>query len=160
MKLTNIKAITAGLAFAGLTALSIVPVHAEGRMCKEHAMHHGKITAEEMHKMMEKRMQHLHDKLSLSAPQEPSWKEFKDGMKPPGDDKLPDFDAIEKLPAPDRMARKLEMMKEHQTFMESRIPVVKKFYDGLNPEQRKAFDAEFMHFGPSHHMHHEKPAHA
>jgi len=123
-------------------------------------MHHGKITAEEMHKMMDKRMQRLHDKLSLAAAQEPSWKEFKEGMKPPGEDKLPDFDAIEKLPAPDRMARKLEMMKEHQAFMESRVPLVKKFYDGLNPEQRKAFDADFMHFGSPHHMHHQQPPRA
>ena len=151
------KRLFRALAFGLLccTGLTVAAVEHSGKRC-DHEMqqgHDGPMTAEKMREMMEHRMQRLHDHLALTAPQEPAWTEFHTQMKPADEAPLPDFEALEKLPAPERMTRKLALMKTHQTWMESRIPVVTAFYQQLTAAQQKTFDSEFMHFGHAHHPH-------
>ena len=145
-------ACASGLAFAANNE-SEMP---HGKRCDEamHQGHHGAMTPEKMHAMMEHRMQRLHDQLALTAAQEPAWTEFHTQMKPADEMPRPNIEAIEKLPAPERMARKLAMMKTHQAWMESRIPIVTAFYQKLTSAQQKTFDHDFMHFGGGHHGQH------
>jgi periplasmic protein CpxP/Spy len=155
-----LRALAIGLIFTSGIALSAASIASE-HDC-EHGMHHGPMTVEKMREMQDMRMRQLHDKLTLSADQAPAWTEFETQMKPKDEPAMPDFEALENLPAPERMTRKLELMKAHHAWMESRIPVVTAFYGKLNPAQKKTFDSEFMHFGRGHHAshesHHQKPA--
>ena len=50
-------------------------------------------------------------------------------------------EAMMKLPAPERMEKMLERMKEHQKRMEAHLESTKGFYAGLSAEQKKVFDA-------------------
>ena len=153
-----LRALAFGLACAGSLAFAANNDAniSHGRRCDEamHQGHHGPMTPEKMHAMMEHHMQHLHDQLALTAAQEPAWTEFHTHMKPADEMPLPNLDAIEKLPAPERMARKLAMMKTHQAWMESRIPIVTAFYQQLTSAQQKTFDHDFMHFSGGHHGQH------
>lgn len=104
--------------------------------------------AEFMKARMEKRHAILHDKLKLSAEQETAWKAYIGGMQPPMAGKHARFEEMQKLPAPDRMEKMLEFMKERQAEMTVRLVELKKFYAVLTPAQQKVFDAEMM--GPRH----------
>ncbi len=94
-------------------------------------------------------MQKLHDDLKLSASQEKAWTAF---AAHPEKAERPDFakfHEMEKLPAPERMTKRIEGMKKQLAEMKDCLPKVKSFYNQLNSEQKKIFDSEFMpHRGP------------
>ncbi|MSR15185.1 MAG: hypothetical protein EXR86_11600 [Gammaproteobacteria bacterium] len=140
-----------GLLLTGGLVFNTSGLANEGRCA--HKMHHGEghFSAEKMRERMERRMTRLHDALTLSPEQAPVWSEFATAMKPPVDAPIPDFAALESLPAPERMSRQLEFMKAHHLRMESHIPVVTAFYGKLTPAQQTVFDREFMCFGRGHH---------
>ena len=98
---------------------------------------------ERMKERMAKRQAELHDKLKLTAAQEPAWKNFTEKMKPSDPPARPDRAEMEKLTAPERMERGLVMMKEREKIMADRLAAVKEFYAVLTPEQQKVFNTEF-----------------
>lgn len=89
---------------------------------------------------MAKRQAELHDKLKLSASQEPAWSAFTASMKPTGAVKRPDRAEWEKLSAPERMERRMAMMKQAEGPMQARLAAMKTFYAQLTPEQQKVFN--------------------
>lgn len=117
-------------------------------------MDHAKM-AEKMKAGMAKHLADLHDKLKLSAAQEPAWKTFTDAITPGAMPAHPDRAAMEKMTAPERMEKMLALSKERQVKMESRLAALKTFYAVLTPEQKKIVDASHrsMHGGMrGHHM--------
>ncbi len=107
---------------------------------------------ERMKERMAKRQAELHDKLKLTAEQEPAWKSFTEKMKPANPPTRPDRAEMDKLTAPERMERGLAMMKEREKIMADRLTAVKEFYAVLTLEQQKVFNAEFGK--RPHHPHH------
>ncbi|MEG0885841.1 MAG: Spy/CpxP family protein refolding chaperone, partial [Janthinobacterium sp.] len=84
----------------------------------------------------------LHDKLKLTAAQEPAWATFTAAnapKKPMGDWKAK-REAMAKLSAPERMEQWIAMSKERIASQESRLASLKTFYAVLTPEQKKVFD--------------------
>jgi Spy/CpxP family protein refolding chaperone len=96
-----------------------------------------------MQERMAKRQAELHDKLNLSAAQEPAWKTFTDRMNPGNLPARPDNAEMANLSAPERMERRLAMMREGEKRMADRLAAVKEFYAVLTPEQQKIFNDEF-----------------
>jgi periplasmic protein CpxP/Spy len=97
-----------------------------------------------MQMRMEQRHAALHDKLKLSAEQEPAWKEFMAGAKAPMMGSQMQRADMMKMSAPERMEKMVEHMKQREAFMATRLSELKKFYDVLTPEQQKVFDTETM----------------
>lgn len=96
--------------------------------------------AEKMKERMAKHQAELHDKLKITAAQEPAWKTFIDAMNPGSMPARPDRKEMEKLTTPERMEKGLEKMKEHLAKMQTRLTALKTFYAVLTPEQQKIFD--------------------
>lgn len=96
--------------------------------------------AEKMKAGMAKHLTELHDKLKLSAAQEPAWKTFADAITPGAMPTPPDRAAMEKMTAPERMEKMLTLSKERQAKMETRLAALKTFYAVLTPEQKKIVD--------------------
>jgi periplasmic protein CpxP/Spy len=110
---------------------------------------HGAMMEGRHAKMAERMAEHmtkLHDKLKLTAAQEPAWATFSKAVTPPamtpGD--RAERDAMAKLPAPERAEKMLAKMKEHVARMESHLGALKTFYAVLTPEQKKVFDENAM----------------
>ncbi len=98
-------------------------------------------------KMHEKMAQHhamLHEKLKLSAAQEPAWTTFGASMrsdaKPGERGARMDRAALKKMSAPERMETRIAMSKERISRQETRLASLKTFYAVLTPEQKKVFD--------------------
>ncbi|MCK6406084.1 MAG: Spy/CpxP family protein refolding chaperone [Rhodocyclaceae bacterium] len=100
-------------------------------------------------KFAEKRLEKLHTDLKLSSEQEGAWKTWSDPIRQQTaamGDMRAEREQMMKLPAPDRMEKMLERMKEHQKKMEAQLAATRSFYGQLNAEQKKTFDA-FQPFG-------------
>jgi periplasmic protein CpxP/Spy len=98
---------------------------------------------ERMKERMARHHAALHDKLKLTAAQEPAWKTFTEAMIPASMPQRPDRAEMAKLAAPERMEKMIGMMKDSEQRMEKRLDALKTFYATLTPEQKKVFDAEF-----------------
>ncbi|MET3134001.1 protein CpxP [Oxalobacteraceae bacterium GrIS 1.11] len=94
----------------------------------------------------------LHDKLKLSAEQEPAWTTFIAASAPPASIARPDRAAIAKMTAPERLEKWIEASKTHIATQESRLAALKTFYALLTPEQKKTFDDSVP--GGAHGPHH------
>lgn len=146
--------------FIGLSAVALMsaagayaqnsaqnPAQGPGPMADKMAGMHGKgdmghaKMAEKMKAGMSRHLAQLHDKLKLSAAQEPAWKSFTEAIAPGQTPARPDRAAMEKLTAPERMEKMLEQSKERQTRMEGHLAALKTFYAVLTPEQKKIVDA-------------------
>ncbi|GAB2870773.1 hypothetical protein GCM10027277_45150 [Pseudoduganella ginsengisoli] len=91
--------------------------------------------------MVAKHQAALHDKLKLTAAQEPAWQTFIAAVTPT----LPtmaDRAAAASMTTPERLDQHLAMAKQHLAKMETRVAATKVFYAQLTPEQQKTFDAE------------------
>jgi len=102
----------------------------------------------------EKRQNALHDKLELTAAQEPAWKDFVTSIKPDEHRTKHDWSELSKLSTPDRLDRMLTIMKDRQQALESRVKPIKVFYDQLTVEQKKTFDESFHALWRGHRWHH------
>lgn len=103
-------------------------------------------------KFVGNRLDTLHSELKLSAEQEGAWKNWSGAMQEKAakmKERRPDFAAMSKLPAPERMAQMLERHKERQKEMEDALASLRSFYGTLTPEQQKTFD-RFQPFGGQH----------
>ncbi len=103
--------------------------------------------AAKMHEMQEKMAQHhamLHEKLKLTAAQEPAWATFgasmKSNAKPGERGARMDRTALKAMSAPERMETRIARSKEHISRQETRLASLKTFYAVLTPEQQKVFD--------------------
>lgn len=91
--------------------------------------------------MRAKRTQQLHDELGITAGQESSWKAFVASMQPaarPQQDRA----ALAALSAPERMAKKIELQKQHTAALEQRQGALNSFYSVLSADQKKVFDTK------------------
>jgi len=95
---------------------------------------------EKRREQMAKHQAELHDKLKITAAQEPAWKVFTQAMMPASMAESPNNKDVEKLTTPERMALTLEKLKHSETMMQSRLEAVKNFYAALNADQQKTFD--------------------
>ncbi|MFC5301019.1 Spy/CpxP family protein refolding chaperone [Azospira restricta] len=103
-------------------------------------------------KFVGNRLERLHGELKLSPEQEGAWKTWSGAMQEKAakmKERRPDFEALAKLPAPERMAQMLERHKERQKEMEDALASLRSFYGTLTPEQQKVFD-RFQPFGGPH----------
>lgn len=134
------------LALSGLAAMG--PAHAfSGGHCGDRAA-----KGASMEKVAASRLDKLHDELKLAPEQEKAWKAWSEPLLAKAEsaqERRPDFAAMEKLPAPERMAQMLERMKEREKEMEEQLASLREFYGSLTAGQKQIFDA-FRHFGGRH----------
>lgn len=144
------------LAGAGMTAFSQtpgMPDHA-GMMGAGAPMHEGmgqhsmgRFDLAKMQARMEKRQAALKAELKLTPAQEGAWTTFTTAMKPPANmmGKRADFEALAKLPTPERIDKMNALHTQHvadmNAAMAQRGDATKAFYATLTPEQQKVFDA-------------------
>jgi hypothetical protein len=96
--------------------------------------------------------EHLRAILQLKPAQEPALTAYLAAMHPQGD-----HDRMAKMrgegrpkTTPEKLARMEARMNEHQAAMKTRIAATKRFYDQLDPAQKRAFDElPLMMGGPS-----------
>jgi len=119
----------------GVQAQAQAPA-AEGR--------HGHAMAIEQHQArMAEHQAKLHDALKLTPAQEPAWKTFIASATPPArGDLRAEFDAMAKLPAPQRLEKHIALQKERTAHMEAHLAALNNFYSVLTPEQKKVFDEQ------------------
>jgi hypothetical protein len=155
MKTTMIKAVMVALLGMGAMGSSYAVDPAAGR--HGHALSQEERAAKmEEHKakfaeMVARHQAALHDKLKLSAAQEPAWQTFVAAVTPT----LPaDHAAAGTMTTPERLDQHLAMARHHLAKMETRVAATKVFYAQLTPEQQKTFDAEAakMHHRMGHRM--------
>ena len=109
----------------------------------------GQGAGERMEKLASSRLEKLHGDLKLSPDQESAWKAWSGSLQSKFENarqQRPDREAMEKLPAPDRMEQMLERMKTRQKEMEAEVASLRNFYATLSPEQKQTFD-NFRPFG-------------
>jgi Spy/CpxP family protein refolding chaperone len=113
---------------------------------------------QQMQAGMEKHRMQLHDKLKLTAQQEPAWKAFTDATSPQHagmHDAKGDHQAMANLSAPAMVEKMLERSKERMARQQQHLDALKTFYAVLTPEQQKILDDSHrrMHNGMKMRMH-------
>lgn len=93
---------------------------------------------------MKQRQQQMHDALKLNPEQEKAWVKYQESHPMMGAVQRPDRAAMDKLTAPERAEKMLEMSRKHQDSMTQHVSAMKGFYDTLTPEQKKTFDEQSM----------------
>jgi len=141
------KMILAGLAIVALSASAYAH---EDRECGWKGM-----DREKMEKAHEQHQAKLHDKLKLSAQQETAWKKFTASHLLLYKKDRPDPAALEKLNAPQRLEKGLELLRAEEAQLAEHLKALKEFYAVLTPEQQKIFDEQIPHRG-MHGQKHEK----
>lgn len=141
----SVKMLMAGAVIAALSASVYARGGGDCGFGERGAMSDRQI--ERMEKMQEKHLATLHDKLKLTAQQEPAWKKF--AANKPVFDKAsrPDPDEMKKLNAPQRMEKGMQNMKAMESKMTEHLVALKEFYAVLTPEQQKIFDEQTPPFG-------------
>ena len=114
------------------------------------------MTPEQMREKMAQHQAALHDKLKLTAAQEPAWKNYVAASTPTGgkDGKAGwgNRAEMDKLSAPERMEKQLAMSREHEARLSARLAALKPFYAVLTPEQKQIFNQETS-YSRRHHGH-------
>jgi protein CpxP len=117
------------------------------------------MTPEQHAERAAKHAKRLHDKLQITAAQEPAWSAWSSAMQPvrPAGPR-PDREEWKSLSTPDRMERQMTMMKDMESRLSTQLAATKTFYAALNPLQRTIFD-DNMNAGPRGHgpKHHGRP---
>ncbi|MBI4693213.1 MAG: Spy/CpxP family protein refolding chaperone [Gammaproteobacteria bacterium] len=123
----------------GMAAMLTAFAHEAG--CRDSGSHRRDPGAWAEH--MKQRQTALHDALKLRPDQEAAWSNFIANTTPKELPLREDWKALAELPAPERMSKMLDRMKQHETELAARIPVVTEFYAKLSPEQQKIFNEQF-----------------
>ena len=146
----------------GMTALTLgagsFAAYANQPACDAHGWHHGSAAdhakfVERMKARIAKREAELHTQLKLNPSQEAAWNAYIAKMQPEAPPQRPSRAEIDKLSVPERMQKRLDMMKQHEDKMAQRVAATRDFYATLSPEQQKVFNDAF-HRRP-HHRHGE-----
>jgi protein CpxP len=144
------KTLLIGLASVSLGA-AMAPAHAqtqEGR--HSHAARLEKMQANHAAHAAE-RLAKLHEKLKLTAAQEPAWTAFAASMTPAARPAV-DRAAFAAMSAPERLEKHIAMSKTRIAAMESRLAALKTFYAVLNADQKKILDESAAKMGRGRHM--------
>lgn len=138
----SVKMILAGAAIIALSASAF----AHGDDC---GYGHGPMGMDpaRMEKLHEQHLATLHDKLELTAQQEPAWKKFAAQQPVAGQLKRPDPAEMEKLNAPQRLEKGLEHLRAMEARLAEHLAALKEFYAVLTPQQQKVFDDQMPRFG-------------
>ncbi len=141
---------TLSVLLASSALIAFVPAQAQPMM-GEMGMHHDE---GRMHDRMvrhwEQRQAELKTKLHLTTAQEPAWNAFVQGMKVPAKPLVQplDHDALAKLSTPERMEKMNAAHEANlatmQTHIKQRTEATRVFYNQLNAEQQKVFDAQTL----------------
>jgi len=104
---------------------------------------------------MAERHAKLRDKLALTAAQEPAWAKYAAAVKPAPRAERSERGTWNTLPAPERMQKRIDMVKQRTAHMEARLAALNGLYAALRPAQRKVFDEASMRRGEQrkHDMH-------
>ncbi|MBA5637354.1 Spy/CpxP family protein refolding chaperone [Duganella sp. LX20W] len=94
--------------------------------------------------MFAKHQAKLHDLLKLTAAQEPAWTAYQNAIKPAAPAEHFDRAAIAKMPAPDRLAKMIDLSKQRTLTMEGHLGALNTFYGQLTTEQKAIFDDHVM----------------
>lgn len=141
---------TLSVLLASSALIASVPAQAQPMM-GEMGMHHDE---GRMHDRMvrhwEQRQAELKTKLHLTTAQEPAWNAFVQGMKVPAKPLVQplDHDALAKLSTLERMEKMNAAHEANlatmQTHIKQRTEATRVFYNQLNAEQQKVFDAQTL----------------
>lgn len=141
---------TLSVLLASSALIAFVPAQAQPMM-GEMGMHHDE---GRMHDRMvrhwEQRQAELKTKLHLTTAQEPAWNAFVQGMKVPAKPLVQplDHDALAKLSTLERMEKMNAAHEANlatmQTHIKQRTEATRVFYNQLNAEQQKVFDAQTL----------------
>jgi hypothetical protein len=94
--------------------------------------------------MQADRAQRMHDILQITPAQEGAFKAFQDAMKPPTPPKPPtqaELDARKNMTTTQRLDARMARVTERYNAAKTRTDATKRFYNALNPAQKKSFDA-------------------
>ena len=140
-----VKSLMVGLTALSLSGAALVAHAAEpapapapapaGQVHADKGEHHGNFAEH-----MAKRQARLHDKLKLTAAQEPAWTAFIAAAAPRPHGERPAHQEFAKLNAPERMEKFVAMSKQRVVMQEGRLAALKTFYATLTPEQQKVMD--------------------
>lgn len=114
-----------------------------------HAMHDrtGQRDPAKMKEYMAKRQAELKAKLAITPAQEPAWTAWTATMQPPATRPAhPSREEIARLSTPERIDKMRALRAERQAEMDKRADATKAFYNSLNADQKKVFDAETARF--------------
>ena len=147
--LASLIAVSAGAA--------VMPAQAEKEKSPGPGQHR-KWDPAKMAEMRTKHLEALHKKLDIKPEQESAWQTWTEQTKMPErpQHSKADWEAMQKLSAPERMEKMLEHMKAGQTRMEQHLAALKTFYGQLTPEQKATFDKVSLRHrpgGPGQHHH-------
>jgi hypothetical protein len=145
------KSILIGFTVLGMAAAQAQEAPKAGDH-KDGAGPHGKPVAARMAEMYAKRQARLHDQLKLTAQQESAWASYQAAIKPaaPAGGERPEHKDFSKVPAPERLAKALDMTKQRETHMQAHLTALTAFYGQLSTEQKATFDKHAFggeHFG-------------
>jgi Spy/CpxP family protein refolding chaperone len=122
---------------SGLGVFVAAPAFAE-MTCSEM---NGQGNQHERHtKQMDQHHKVLHQALKLTPKQEPGWQRLIDSELPKATANAVQSIDWEKLTAPERAEKMLELTKIRQDLMAEHVAALKAFYASLTPEQQKAFE--------------------
>ena len=150
MNRLNTTHLVISVCLASASIATVVPVQAQPMMVDISARHDEARMHERMKQDWEQRQANLKVKLHLSAAQEPAWTTFVQSMTPPTKslEQTIDRDALAKLKTPERMEKMNAAHEANlaamQTHMKQRTEATRTFYNQLNAEQQKVFDAETL----------------
>ena len=99
----------------------------------------------------EGRLAYLKSTLQITPAQETAWQAFAAKAKQQAESMFSRRTAMHEAAgttAPDRLAKRSEIMKQHVTEMEAMSTALKDLYAALTPEQRAVADRGFGGFGP------------
>lgn len=137
------KSILIGMTVLGMSTMAVHAQESHQDYAGQHAEH-----MEQHRSAMQAK---VHDKLHLTAAQEPAWQSFITARKAGNPAARMDHAAFDKMTAPERMEKWIAMSKEHIALQESQLAALKSFYAVLTPEQKKTFDG--IHRGWHQHGH-------
>lgn len=146
------KSIIIGMTVLGLGGTTLV---VQARDSHGHGAKHEQMQAK-WGERAAKRQQQLHDTLKLAPTQEAAWTTYTGALKAAKGERgeRGERGAWKALPAPERIAKRIEMSRQHIGVMETRLAATTAFYATLTPEQKKLFDENSMRRGGRHGMKH------
>lgn len=154
------------LAAAALAGVGLVQASGPHPDERSHSHAHGVKDSERGAKGFERRMVELKSKLQLTPSQEGAWTKFAEAMRPTTTAPRPDYDAMMKLPTPERIDQMRALHQQHTAQMDQRGEAAKAFYASLTPEQKKRFDEQTARMmarrggmGGDHHEYHDHHGH-
>lgn len=147
--------LAAGVLLAAISAGALAQVAAPAPPAapSAHAGHHDPVRMQER---MAARMAALKEKLQITSAQESAWTSFTTAMRPSGDMKRMDREALSRMSTPDRIDQMRLVRQQRAAEMDRRGEATKAFYAALTPEQQKVFDQETARMGGHHKRMHGK----